>query len=474
MQLWRSDPDRLACRTLGSAIGVRADLEKIVGAASLDERPVRDLWPMGIMKERAGVEPPRVLVARPSGREQVAAILRWASEHGVAVTPMGGGTGMCGALAPDAGEIVLDMSAFDRILEIDETNLTCRVESGVNGLQLEQKLNERGFTLGHFPSSLPGTTVGGLLSTRSAGQESSRYGNIEDMVLSVAVVLPDGTFAAPRPGPRSAVGPRLHELWLGAEGALGVLLGAVLRIHRLPQSVVGRGYGFISLEAGLDAMRAISQAGLRPLVMRLYDAEDTAFNGFDVPTGSLGLVVAAAGLEEVAAAEGRAIKRLTAAASDLGEGPWQHWERHRFDISAERLTNLLQPAGSFLDTIEVAGPWTVLPGLHGRVKSAIGQDGFALCHFSHAYEQGCCAYFTFGGSADTEDEARARYERAWEGAMTAALELGATISHHHGTGQARARWVADEMGGWMTVWRAVKNGLDAAGIMNPRAMGGRK
>jgi alkyldihydroxyacetonephosphate synthase len=132
----------------------------------------------------------------------------------------------------------------------------------------------------------------------------------------------------------------------------------------------------------------------------------------------------------------------------------------------------LEPPGSFLDTIEVAGRWTVLPELHARVKAAIAVGGVSLCHFSHAYEQGCCAYFTFGGSSDTEDEARAAYGRAWEGAMSAAMELGATISHHHGVGQVRARWIADDMGGWMKVWRAVKEGIDPQAIMNPRAVGG--
>jgi alkyldihydroxyacetonephosphate synthase len=453
---------------------VRADLEKIVGAAGLDERPVRDMWPLSQMRERAGDAPARVLVARPANREQVSAILRWAAATSVMVTPLGGGTGMCGALAPPTGEVALDMSAFDRILEIDETNLIVRVEAGVNGMALEKTLGDRGLTLGHYPSSLPGTTVGGLISTRSSGQESSRYGSIEDMVQGLAVVLPDGTFAAPRPGPRSAIGPALHQLWLGAEGALGVVLGADLRIHRLPPSVIGRGYGLEAIEQGLDIMRMTMQAGIRPLVMRLYDADDTAFNGYDLPAGGCVLVVATAGLPDVAAAETAAVKRFAASAADLGEEPWARWQRHRFDISAERVQSLLQPAGSYLDTIELAARWTVLPELHTRVKSAIGVGGIALCHFSHAYEQGCCAYFTFAGSAETEDGARAAYGRAWEGTMRAALELGATIGHHHGTGQVRARWVADEMGGWMKVWRAVKEGLDVAGVMNPRAMGGQR
>jgi len=451
---------------------MRAEIEKIVGAAALDERAVRDLWPLGLMEERDGVQRHKVLVARPSGREQVTAIVRWAAANDVGVSPMGGATGVCGALAPRAGDLVLDMGAFDRILTLDETNLVCRCESGVNGLVLEKHLNERGLTLGHFPSSLPGTTIGGLLATRSSGQESSRYGNVEDMVLGLAVVLPDGTFAAPRPGPRSAVGPALHQLWLGSEGALGVILGAELRVHRLPEVVVGRGYAFRDLAAGLEAMRAVMQSGIRPLVMRLYDPEDTVFNGYDVAADGCVLVVATAGLAEVAKAEANAVRRFAGDATELGDEPWLRWESHRFSLSAERLKALLDPPGAYVDTIELAAPWTVLPNLHARVKSAIAVGGLALCHFSHAYQQGCCAYFSFGGSADTEAEARAAYGRAWEGAMTAALELGATISHHHGTGQVRSRWVADEMGGWMRVWRAVKDGIDPKGTMNPRALGG--
>ena len=355
---------------------------------------------------------------------------------------------------------------------LQETNLVCTCESGVNGLVLEKHLNERGLTLGHFPSSLPGTTLGGLIATRSSGQESSRYGSIEDMVLGLAVMLPDGTFAGPRPGPRSAVGPALHQIWLGSEGALGVVLGAVLRVHRLPELVIGRGYGFAGVAGGLSAMRAVMQSGMRPLVMRLYDAEDSAFNGFDLPASGCALVVASAGLPDVARVEAEAVKSIATGATDLGEEPWKRWQRHRFDLSAERMKAFLQPAGSYLDTIELAASWTLLPDLHSRVKSAIAVGGLALCHFSHAYEQGCCAYFTFGGSGDTESEARAAYGRAWEGAMSAALELGATMSHHHGVGRVRARWVADEMGGWMSVWKSIKEGLDPNGIMNPRAVGG--
>src|SRR5258708_20368642 len=157
---------------------MRTEVEKIVGAAAVDERPVRDLWPAATMAERAGETRGRVVVARRGGREQVVSILRWATANAVIVTPLGGGSGVCGALAPKRGELVLDMGGFDRILEIDEVNLMCRAESGVNGMTLEKKLNEQGLTLGHFPSSLPTTTIGGLLSTRPSAQQSSRHDTI--------------------------------------------------------------------------------------------------------------------------------------------------------------------------------------------------------------------------------------------------------------------------------------------------------
>src|SRR5260370_1750776 len=180
---------------------MRAELEKIVGAAALTERPVRDMWPLAIMDERAGIGGDRVMVARPSSRAQVAAILRWAAASHVIVTPMGGGSGVCGALSPKAGELVLDMSAFDSIFEIDETNLIVHCEAGVNGLVLEKQLNTRGLTLGHYPSSLPGTTVGGLISTRSAGQESSPHRSLPGRGLGLALVRPHRRIAAPRPAP---------------------------------------------------------------------------------------------------------------------------------------------------------------------------------------------------------------------------------------------------------------------------------
>lgn len=439
---------------------------------NVTRRQVRDLWPLGVMRQRAGQAPPEVLAVRPDTYEQVVELLRWAAAEHVSIVPVGTATGVCGAATAEKGEVALDLTGFDQILGVDEHNLTCHVQAGVVGLRLEEHLLERGLTLGHYPSSLPVSTIGGLIVTRSSGQESSRHGSIEDMLLGVTAALPDGTLVEPRPGPRSAVGPALHQLLVGSEGALGVVLDAVLRVHRKPAAVVGGGWLFPDLAAGLEAAREILQRDLRPLVLRLYDEDDTAFQGLGEP-GCL-LVCAAAGEPAVATAEAGVIAACCAGARELGPPAFERWRDHRFDLSAKRLLEFLEPANALVDTIEVAAPWTVIEEVHRQVKAALTEAaGFALCHFSHGYAQGCCAYFTFAGSGADEADAERRYLAAWEGAMEACRRLGATISHHHGVGRARAPWVAAELGGWWRVWQQLRAALDPQGIMNPHALGGR-
>src|SRR5437588_4128129 len=227
---------------------------------------MRDTWPLGVMRGRRG---PAVAndSLRPTSYEEVANLLK-RSDGSRRVVPVGGLSAVTGAVELAPGDLALDLTGLDQVLEVDEHNLTVRVQAGANGWELEKQLNERGLTLGHHPSSLPVATVGGLISTRSSGQESTRHGSIEDMVLGLTVALPDGMLARPRPGPRSAVGPALHQLLVGAEGGLGVVLDAVLRVHRRPAAVHGRGWLFADVESGLSALREILQSGLRPLVLR--------------------------------------------------------------------------------------------------------------------------------------------------------------------------------------------------------------
>jgi alkyldihydroxyacetonephosphate synthase len=419
------------------------------------------------MRARAGAAPLEAEVARPASFEEVCALLRTARR----VIPMGGASGVCGAVRAEPGDLVLDLTGLSAV-DLDEPNLLVRAQAGVNGMELERLLNQRGLTLGHFPSSLPVATVGGLVSTRSSGQESTRYGNVEDMLLGLTVALPDGSLADARAVPRSAAGPGLHQLFCGAEGGLGVILEAVLRVHRLPETVIGRGWRLPAVAAGLGAVREVLQRGLRPLVIRLYDPEDSLLQG--QAEGCL-LVGATAGPRAVAQAEAEVLASLVEAAGGetLGEEPWERWLRHRFDLSAQRLRDLLEPPGAYLDTIEVAATWTALPALYQEVKAHLASSAqLALCHFSHASAHGACAYFTFAGSAPDEAAAEAAYLEAWRGTMEATLALGGTITHHHGVGRVRAPWIRAEMRGWFPVWEAVRGALDPSGRMNPAAVGG--
>ena len=433
-----------------------------------------DSWPLGVMHRRAGPAGRAGASVRPDSYEAVAELLRESSRTGTVLVPLGGLSAVTGAVDLQPGQVGLDLGALDKIVEIDEHNLVARVQAGVNGLTLEDALLARGLTLGHYPSSLPVASVGGLLATRSSGQLSTFYGSIEDLVQSLTVCLPNGTIAEARPGPRSAVGPALHELFIGSEGGLGVVLEAVLRISRAPAATLGRGFDFPDLGSGLEAMREIVQRGVRPFVARLYDAEDTAFQAADA-NGCL-FVVGTAGEPDVAAAAMGVVEGCCAAAdgTGLGEQPFLRWRDRRFHLSRERMLEALQPPGSFVDTIEVAAAWSRLPALHAEVKAVLGAEGIGLCHFSHAYPQGCCAYFTFAGSAPSEEEAEAAYQRCWSGTMEACFQHAATISHHHGVGQVRSPWVQREMGEWWQLWETIRSAIDPKGVMNPNAVGGRR
>lgn len=430
-----------------------------------DRRAVHDAWPEATMRRRAGGAPPEVEVVRPGSVEEVRAALR----TGRRVVPLGGASGVCGAIAPEATDLVLDLGGLQDV-EIDEADLTCRAQAGVNGMELERRLQERGLTLGHYPSSLPVVTVGGMVSTRSCGQESSRYGAIEDMVMGLRVVLPGGEVLEATAHPRSGL-PALHQLFVGAEGGLGVIVEAALRVHRLPERVAGRGWRLPNVRTGLEAMREVTQRDLRPLVLRLYDPEDSLFQG---QTEGCLLVVAAAGCAEVAEAEAAVIGRVLSGlgAEDLGTGPWDRWLAGRFDLSLERLQHMLEAEGSFVDTIEVAAPWSRLEEIHGAIREHLSDVGLALCHFGHPTGQGACAYFTLAGSAEDDGTALAAHARAWEGTMAIALERGVAISHHHGVGRARARWIEAGLGGWAELWRRARHALDPDGRMNPGALGG--
>jgi alkyldihydroxyacetonephosphate synthase len=438
----------------------------------------RDWWPLAIGWAVEGAVPQRpAVVVRPSTTAQVSAVLAACNEAIVPVTPVAGRSGVCGGSIPVFGGVALDLTSLDGLVRVDETSLIADVRTGTFGPDLEAALGQvgAGYTLGHWPQSMDLSTVGGWLACRGAGQYSTRYGKIEDMVLGLEVVLADGRVVHTEGhGPRAATGPNLTQLFVGSEGTLGVITEARLRIHPLPAVQGRRAFGFITFHAGLEACRKILRRGATPAVLRLYDETESARN-FEVPGTNVLIVLDETDPALLAATLAVVDDECDAAggAHRLDEALVERWLGHRNDVSA--LAPLWR-AGIVVDTAEIAGPWATLPGLVDEVIDSLGAiDGtlVASAHQSHAYTDGACLYFTFAGRGPEGDDAwrEQYYRRAWETVTDATLAHGAAISHHHGIGLNRSRFLPRALGSGFEVLVGLKKSFDPVGILNPGKLG---
>jgi alkyldihydroxyacetonephosphate synthase len=428
----------------------------------------RDWWPIsipGIAKGHVANCPG--VVVRPASSDEVSRVLTIAARHHVSVTPQGGRSSVVGgALAPD-GAIALDLTGLDRVLDIDTVSGTVSVEAGVFGPDLERAVAEAGFTVGHFPQSFDLATVGGWIACRGAGQYSNRYGKIEDIVRGLTVVLASGeTIELGGRAPRQAVGPDLVQLFVGSEGTLGVITRATLVLHPTPASEQRAAYGFADFDEGLDACRRIMQRGVRPAILRLYD-ETESKRSFNVETCTL--IVLDEGDRLLVDATMRVVAEECAAATPLDAALVATWLEHRNDVSA---LAVLWERGYVVDTIEVAGSWATLGPMRRAVIDALHQlPGITVAslHQSHAYLDGACLYFTFAARPD--DDVTGFYRRAWECVTYEVLARGGALSHHHGVGRNRARFIADALGPAFGVLQDLKHWLDPEDIMNPGVLG---
>jgi alkyldihydroxyacetonephosphate synthase len=453
------------------------------GAVSTDPADLKDhahdWWTLALLRERRGdrfASP--AAVVRPAATSEVAAVLRWARETRTPVVPFGGGSGVSGGAEAIEGAIALDMRRMNAVLSVDRDAMTVTAQAGIGGRELEEDLAGRGLTLGHFPQSIDISTLGGWVAARSAGQKSARYGRLEDMIVALEVVLPDGRVVRTRPVPASAAGPDIARYFVGSEGTLGVITEATLAVRSAP-AVVGHGaYAFGTFTDGLDAVRRVAQADLHPAVMRLYDESDVGIAFRDAaerPEGSL-MVLRFEG-DAIADAEEAAIRAIVegAGGKDLGPGLAERWWEHRNDAVGTfrqiMLGGMLGPAAA-VDTMEVAGMWPAT-ALYEAVRAALGAHADVVgCHSSHPYPQGTCLYFTFVFvGARSDDALEARYRAAWEEAAHATLAAGGSITHHHGVGLLKAPWLPQELGEGFEVLRALKRALDPEGIMNPGKLG---
>lgn len=499
-----------------------SELQEILGAGGISREPeelrayARDLWPRGLLAaqgQRPWAPRPEAVVW-PRSTEELQALLWYCRARGIPFVPFGAGSGVCGGAVPLRGGLSVDMKRMRRIRWVDAAAGLVRVECGILGEVLERALARRGLSLGHFPSSIYCSTLGGFLAARSAGQLSTRYGKIEDMVVSAEVVLPSGA--------RVEVGldrPDWLQTLVGSEGTMGFFTEATLRVHPLPAARRLRGLRFRSVEEGTRFIRAMLQAGVRPAVVRLYDELDTLFalsgRGREpsaaapaleslrrrLPTDRIAraatnfafrlapqlsklaevgpraarvgclLILAFEGRDDLAAAEEQEALALASSygAEDLGTGPGERWLARRYAVSYN-LSKVFD-AGAFADTIEVAASWDRLLDLYHAVHGALAQECFVMAHFSHAYHEGCSIYFTFSSNGGSHDESMARYERTWQRALDAALLCGSTASHHHGIGLLKAPHLRRELGAGGVLLDALKQSLDPENLSNPGKLG---
>jgi alkyldihydroxyacetonephosphate synthase len=471
----------------------------------------RDCWPGGTLAMWHGEEAPLPdAVFWPETDAEVASLLAEADRQARVVVPYGAGSGVCGGARGRTGSWVVDTKRFDHIGAVDPETWTVELGAGVLGQALEDAMERQGYTLGHSPSSLWCSTVGGWAAARSAGQFSSRYGVFEDMVVGLDAVSPTrGAFHVGLPGPTSP-STRAPDTWmpllLGSEGTLAVITRVRVRVRPLPETRWLRGYRFEDVGAALRAMRRLMQAKLWPAVVRLYDPVDTWIGGKTRPKrdahtrawwnewldavdrmpevrrrllalplsmpgvlrsladgmarGCLLIVGWEGPADRVAALSEVGHALLLEDGKDLGEGPGERWYASRHAVSYKLMP--IYERGGFADTMEIAARWSDLLPTYEAVRDAVGETAVAMAHMSHVYPEGGSIYFSMVGRGD-----RDAYERTWQAALDAVRRNGATVTHHHGVGTLKALEASREAGPAVAGWRRLKSTLDPLGILNP-------
>jgi len=432
-------------------------------------------------------DPPDAVVA-PRTHDEVVRIIEFCSAERIAVLPAGGLSSVTGAVRAPLGGIALDLTRhLNRVLHINKVNKTVSVQAGMYGPALEEELNRQGYSCGHFPQSFEYSTVGGWISARGAGQASTGYGKIEDMLVSIRAVTPAGVIET-KDYPRTAQGWDLFRVFAGAEGTLGVITEATLHIFNYaPQNTASAAFIFRSFEAAVEAMRFIIQSECgKPHLFRISDPDETdiAFrtSGFsgtmsDRALQMLGfkpgkrclMFVTVEGEKDYARFVLRKIKKKARAGKGMyiGISPVRKWLEQRY--SSAYMRDPLMDLGIMTDTLETSVTWENLLKVWKAAHEYVSKrpKAFLMIHISHVYENGANLYFTFLSPMEKGNEKR-DFSVFHRGLVETILAHGGSISHHHGVGRVLAPWMEGHLGkSSMELLRAVKRHLDPNNIMNP-------
>ena len=405
-------------------------------------------------------------------KEEAVKVMEFINENNIVSIPRTGGSGVCMGLETPKHSVVIDLSEMNKIIEINEENLTVTTEAGVPLQTLEETLNAKGYTTGHFPQSLPMAQMGGLVATRSIGQFSTLYGGIEDMLVGVEGVLPTGELTYIKNIPRKSTGPDLRHIWLGSEGAFGVITEVTVKIFKKPESRVMQAFAIKDFHDGLRVIQELLQDGWKPAVTRLHDAVEAkaSYEPF-IEEGESVLLFISEGPIGYAELEGKMVNEVATKynARPLGSKPLEVWLVHRNDICDH--LDIYAKQGAVADTCEIAAMWSDIGKIYNEVIARATKEVPYLVqmsgHSSHSYQQGTNIYFMFGAMCEpTIEGAQKMYDLLFGIILETTLKYNGTICHHHGVGRYRSKWMDKEMGSSYVMMKKLKKAFDPNGIMN--------
>lgn len=459
-----------------------AELTKIVGA---DRVQTDDAQILAASKDYIGFRryercagkfwvPRGSCVVRVKDAEQASAVLKFLNDNRVDVTPKTGGSSVTMGIEPEKGGVILDGSDMNKILSLNVEDMMVTALCGTPLEYLENYLNERGYTCGHYPQSLPLAQLGGLVATRSTGQLSTLYGGIEDILVGLEAVMADGSVVRIKNVPRRSTGPDLRHIFIGNEGALAFITEVTLKIWKhLPDERWMQAYAIEGMQNGLAMIREMMVSGFRPAVVRLHDPAgvERYFNSC-APEGHSLILLLAEGPAGITKAIGEGVDKLAAKykAKSLGDKPVRTWLVNRNDVCKELDSTKNYDLGLFSDTCEISAPWSVIGKIYDSVLARLERDipgtVYAAGHSSHSYMQGTNIYFRFQVKEDKVEDVREHYMHVIRIIMEETLRRDGSIAHHHGSGKYRTQWMPQEHGSSYPVLQKIKAALDPNNIMN--------
>ncbi len=465
---------------------VRSELEDIVGeqnvsVAASDRMTygVDYFWVGRMWADRGRMPPMPDWIVYPGSSEEVSKLLKVANYYKIPVHIWGGGSGSQGGALPMAGGILMDMKRMNRLIELDEVSRTITAEAGMIFQQLEWYANERGYSCQHIPSCLTCGTIGGALGHRGIGIMSTKYGKIDDMCVSMEVVLPNGDIIHTLPVPKHAAGPDLNQIFIGSEGALGVITKATFKLFEQPESRQFRAFLFPDMHSGYMAGRDLMQK-VKPSILRFYDEAESGsiikkILGFEKPGCFMNLAVE--GIKKIVDIEMEIIIDIAAkwGGEDLGSEYGEKWYENRITFF---YPGHIMDVPQMFGTMDTVATYANIEKIYWAMKKAVNENfPFVryISHSSHWYEWGCMNYTRFivepKDVPQDPDEAIRLHNRIWNVGVRAAMENGGVINDHHGIGLKLSRLMKEQYGPAMQVTQGLKKALDPNGILNPYKLG---